>query len=98
MRRELFDVSELSREEVGRRLAQPRLFLQRLSERMRDEHSQIEILDPDIRRRLILVLVDQGDCRRRIERRSAGDHFIEQETERIDVGLHDRILTVALFR
>ena len=56
---ELFDVPKLASKKVRRRLTKLRLFLKRFSERMREQHPQVKVLDLDFRRTLVDVTVDQ---------------------------------------
>ena len=98
MSRELLNMPELACECIDRWLSEPRLFLQRFTQRMRDKHSKIEILDPDIRRQLIHLLLDQTDCCRRLERRNTGEHFVEHDAQAVDIGLYGCVFAAALFR
>src|SRR5687767_7382898 len=97
MSRELFDVAKLAGKEVRRSLSKSRLFLQRLSQAMRHQHSQIEIVDPDVGRRLVLVLFDQSDSLRCVKGRSTGEHLVKYDAQAVDVCLHTRSVAGELF-
>src|SRR6478735_1550991 len=98
MSRKLFDMPKLTSQRIDRRLAEPRLFLQRFGKRVRDQHPKIEVGDLDIGRWLVRMLLDQSDCSRCLERRITCEHFVVHNTESVNIALLGGLVARALFR
>src|SRR5688572_5674980 len=85
MQGELLDMTQLPGKGVRRRLAFRRLLLQRLHQRVGQQHSQIEIIYRNLSWPLISMHVDQTGTLFGIKGWRTGEHFIQNYSETVNV-------------